>query len=67
MQKLLVWRHSRMPSFPNVAKGLSALLADQEIAQLELAEIVGVTRAAKSRYVSGDRKPWLVTVAWITH
>jgi len=54
-----------MSEIPNFAQRLSALLNDQGITQLELAERIGVTRAAMSRYVSGDREPRLVTVARI--
>lgn len=47
------------------AKRLEALLDERRITQLELAARVGVTRAAMSRYVSGDREPRFVTLVRI--
>lgn len=44
---------------------LAALLADRAMTQLELAARIGVTRAAMSRYVSGEREPRLVTLVRI--
>lgn len=44
------------------AQRLAALLDERGINQLELAARVGVTRAAMSRYVSGDREPRFVTL-----
>jgi transcriptional regulator with XRE-family HTH domain len=47
------------------AKRLEALLEERGMTQLELAARVGVTRAAMSRYVSGDREPRFVTLVRI--
>jgi transcriptional regulator with XRE-family HTH domain len=47
------------------AKRLAALLEERGMTQLELAARVGVTRAAMSRYVSGDREPRFVTLVRI--
>lgn len=44
---------------------LTALLAERNMTQLELAARIGVTRAAMSRYVSGEREPRLVTLVRI--
>lgn len=44
---------------------LTALLAERKMTQLELAARIGVTRAAMSRYVSGEREPRLVTLVRI--
>lgn len=44
---------------------LAALLEQHGSTQLELAARVGVTRAAMSRYVSGDREPRFVTLVRI--
>ena len=44
---------------------LAALLEQQGMTQLDLAARVGVTRAAMSRYVSGDREPRFVTLVRI--
>ena len=44
---------------------LAALLAERNMTQLELAARIGVTRAAMSRYVSGEREPRLVTLVRI--
>lgn len=44
---------------------LAALLEERGLTQLELAARVGVTRAAMSRYVSGDREPRFVTLVRI--
>lgn len=41
---------------------LETLLKERGITQLELAARVGVTRAAMSRYVSGDREPRFATL-----
>ena len=46
-------------------KRLAALLEQHGLTQLELAARVGVTRAAMSRYVSGDREPRFVTLVRI--
>lgn len=46
-------------------KRLAALLAERNLTQLELAARVGVTRAAMSRYVSGEREPRFVTLVRI--
>ena len=47
------------------AQRLEALLEERGMTQLELAARVGVTRAAMSRYVSGDREPRFVTLVRI--
>ena len=47
------------------AQRLGALLEERGMTQLELAARVGVTRAAMSRYVSGDREPRFVTLVRI--
>lgn len=47
------------------AQRLAALLQERGMTQLELAASVGVTRAAMSRYVSGDREPQFVTLVRI--
>ena len=47
------------------AQRLKALLEERGMTQLELAARVGVTRAAMSRYVSGDREPRFVTLVRI--
>jgi len=44
------------------AERLSSVLAERGITQLELAALVGVTRAAMSRYVSGEREPRFTTL-----
>jgi transcriptional regulator with XRE-family HTH domain len=44
---------------------LAQLLEEREMTQLDLAARVGVTRAAMSRYVSGDREPRFVTLVRI--
>ena len=49
----------------NFSQRLTALLAERNMTQLELAARVGVTRAAMSRYVSGEREPRLVTLVRI--
>ena len=41
---------------------LRLLLAERGMTQLELAAKVGVTRAAMSRYVSGEREPRFATL-----
>lgn len=41
---------------------LRLLLAERDMTQLELAAKVGVTRAAMSRYVSGEREPRFATL-----
>lgn len=48
------------------AQRLQALLEERGMTQLELAARVGVTRAAMSRYVSGDREPRFVTLVRIS-
>lgn len=47
------------------AERLAALLRQRGLTQVELAARVGVTRAAMSRYVSGDREPRFVTLVRI--
>lgn len=47
------------------ASRLSALLAQSGLTQKELAEKTGLTPAAVSRYVSGDRMPREIVVAKI--
>lgn len=47
------------------AERLGALLEERGMTQLELAARVGVTRAAMSRYVSGEREPRFVTLVRI--
>lgn len=47
------------------AQRLAALLQERGMTQLELAASVGVTRAAMSRYVSGEREPRFVTLVRI--
>jgi len=47
------------------ATRLAVLLDERGMTQLELAARVGVTRAAMSRYVSGEREPRLVTLVRI--
>lgn len=47
------------------AQRLEALLEERGMTQLELAARVGVTRAAMSRYCSGDREPRFVTLVRI--
>ena len=49
----------------NFPQRLTALLAERNMTQLELAARIGVTRAAMSRYVSGEREPRLVTLVRI--
>ena len=49
----------------NFSQRLAALLAERNMTQLELAARIGVTRAAMSRYVSGEREPRLVTLVRI--
>lgn len=49
----------------NFSQRLTALLAERNMTQLELAARIGVTRAAMSRYVSGEREPRLVTLVRI--
>jgi hypothetical protein len=44
---------------------LAELLIQRNLTQLELAARIGVTRAAMSRYVSGEREPRLVTLVRI--
>lgn len=44
---------------------LSRLLAERSMTQLDLASRVGVTRAAMSRYVAGEREPRFVTLSRI--
>ncbi|MBU6213724.1 MAG: helix-turn-helix domain-containing protein [Actinomycetales bacterium] len=44
---------------------LSALLEERGMTQMELADRIGVTRAAMSRYVKGEREPRFVTIARI--
>lgn len=51
-----------MPDTSDFPKRLAALLDERGVTQLELAARVGVTRAAMSRYVSGDREPRFVTL-----
>lgn len=41
---------------------LAELLSERNMTQLELATRVGVTRAAMSRYVSGEREPRFATL-----
>lgn len=55
----------RMADSPDFARRLEALLGERGMTQLELASRVGVTRAAMSRYVSGDREPRFVTLVRI--
>lgn len=54
-----------MADHADFAKRLEALLQVRGMTQLELAARVGVTRAAMSRYVSGDREPRFVTLVRI--
>ena len=49
----------------NFPQRLTALLAERNMTQLDLAARIGVTRAAMSRYVSGEREPRLVTLVRI--
>lgn len=49
----------------NFPHRLMALLAERNMTQLDLAARIGVTRAAMSRYVSGEREPRLVTLVRI--
>ena len=49
----------------NFPRRLTAFLAERNMTQLELAARIGVTRAAMSRYVSGEREPRLVTLVRI--
>jgi len=44
---------------------LAALLKKRGMTQLQLAARIGVTRAAMSRYVSGEREPRYVTLVRI--
>ena len=53
---------NEVPDFP---QRLTALLAERGMTQLELTARIGVTRAAMSRYVSGEREPRLVTLVRI--
>lgn len=41
---------------------LAQLIADHDLSQAELARRVGVTPAAMSRYLSGDREPRYITL-----
>lgn len=54
-----------MPDETDFAERLAILLDERGMTQLELAARVGVTRAAMSRYVSGDREPRFVTLVRI--
>ena len=54
-----------MNEVSNFPQRLTALLAERGMTQLELAARIGVTRAAMSRYVSGEREPRLVTLVRI--
>lgn len=54
-----------MSDASNFPQRLTALLAERNMTQLELAARIGVTRAAMSRYVSGEREPRLVTLVRI--
>lgn len=54
-----------MDEASNFSQRLTALLAARGMTQLELAARIGVTRAAMSRYVSGEREPRLVTLVRI--
>jgi len=54
-----------VPDETEFPQRLAALLDERGMTQLELAARVGVTRAAMSRYVSGDREPRLITIARI--
>ena len=55
----------RVNEVSNFPQRLTALLAERKMTQLELAARIGVTRAAMSRYVSGEREPRLVTLVRI--
>ena len=55
----------RVNDASNFPQRLAALLAERNMTQLELAARIGVTRAAMSRYVSGEREPRLVTLVRI--
>lgn len=54
-----------MPEPTDFAVRLAALLDERQMTQLELAARVGVTRAAMSRYVSGEREPRFATLVVI--
>ncbi len=54
-----------MVEHTDFATRLAVLLEERGITQLDLAARVGVTRAAMSRYVSGDREPRFVTLVRI--
>ena len=54
-----------MNEVSNFPQRLTALLAERSMTQLELAARIGVTRAAMSRYVNGEREPRLVTLVRI--
>lgn len=41
---------------------LATLMATKEISQIDLAARIGVTRAAMSRYLSGEREPRFATL-----
>jgi transcriptional regulator with XRE-family HTH domain len=62
---LSLWQHSHMDEVSSFGQRLASLLAQRGVTQLELAARVGVTRAAMSRYVSGDREPRFVTLVRI--
>lgn len=55
----------RVNEVSNFPQRLTALLTERKMTQLELAARIGVTRAAMSRYVSGEREPRLVTLVRI--
>lgn len=56
---------ARMNETSEFADRLSTLLAQRGMTQLELAARIGVTRAAMSRYASGEREPRFVTLVRI--
>lgn len=49
----------------NFGRRLAEMLDEQGMTQADLATKIGVTRAAMSRYVSGDREPRYVTLVRI--
>ncbi|WP_297004225.1 helix-turn-helix domain-containing protein [uncultured Corynebacterium sp.] len=53
------------PSVSPFPSTLAQLIADRGLSQAELARRVGVTPAAMSRYLSGDREPRFVTLTAI--
>lgn len=54
-----------MSATSDFPRRLAELLTERNLTQLEIAARIGVTRAAMSRYVSGEREPRFVTLVRI--